>query len=167
MLETLAGQHDANLISLIGQTTVPEMAAVIRSAALLIGNNSGSMHIAAALTAAHGDPFLRHRAAGAVGAAHAVKPVFSTGATACTPCHGFQCPYQMECLDISPEEIVTAADVMNLLQHRPCLDPPPVAAGQRSASSGGNAMACKSPTREVRGANESSPGMYTAIICIT
>jgi hypothetical protein len=29
--------------------------------------------------------------------------------TECSPCYGFQCPYQMECLDISPNEVVREA----------------------------------------------------------
>lgn len=28
--------------------------------------------------------------------------------TPCSPCYAFTCPYQLECLDISPEEVVAA-----------------------------------------------------------
>ncbi len=28
--------------------------------------------------------------------------------TACSPCYAFTCPYSLECLDISPEEVVAA-----------------------------------------------------------
>ncbi|MBX6313635.1 MAG: hypothetical protein IRY99_12065, partial [Isosphaeraceae bacterium] len=34
--------------------------------------------------------------------------------TACSPCHLFRCPYQMECLEIPPEEVV--AEVLGLLE---------------------------------------------------
>jgi hypothetical protein len=32
--------------------------------------------------------------------------------TPCSPCFAFQCPYNMECLDFAPEEVVDAALTM-------------------------------------------------------
>jgi ADP-heptose:LPS heptosyltransferase len=29
--------------------------------------------------------------------------------TSCSPCYGFTCPYEMECLDIPPAEVADAA----------------------------------------------------------
>ena len=115
LLETLADQH-TRIHSLIGQTSVPEMAAVIRRAALLLGNNSGSMHIAAALQRPmvilfSGTEVLEQWAP------RTREALLLNRATACAPCHGFQCPYQMECLDIPAREV--AENVINLLKTGP------------------------------------------------
>jgi ADP-heptose:LPS heptosyltransferase len=84
------------------------MAGILRRAGLLIGNNSGAMHIADAV----GTPMVilysgaelreqwRPRSAPAV---------LLTRPAACSPCHRMQCPYSMECLDIPPEKVVEKA----------------------------------------------------------
>ncbi len=94
-------------ISLAG-CSVPVMAAVLGRAALLVGNNSGPMHMADAL----GTPMVilfsgtelreqwRPRRAPAR---------LLTRPTACAPCHALRCPYNMECLDIPAEEVVEEA----------------------------------------------------------
>ena len=91
-----------------GQTTVPELAGVVRRAGLVIANNSGPLHLADAF----GRPMVilysgtdlesqwRPRRAPAR---------LLRRPTACTPCYGFRCPYHMECLDIPPEEVVQHA----------------------------------------------------------
>jgi ADP-heptose:LPS heptosyltransferase len=89
-------------------TSVGVMAGILRRAGLLIGNNSGPMHIADAV----GTPMVilysgaelreqwRPRSAPAV---------LLTRPAACSPCHRMQCPYSMECLDIPPEKVVEQA----------------------------------------------------------
>jgi ADP-heptose:LPS heptosyltransferase len=104
----LAKGGNPRLVSLVGATSIPEMAAVIRGSAMVIANNSSSLHIADAF----GRPCLvlysgteyesqwRPRRS-----AHRLMRI----ETDCSPCFLFQCPYQMECLDISPKEVARAA----------------------------------------------------------
>lgn len=111
-LENLAARHPG-IISLIGQTTVPEMGAVIQRSRLVIANNSGSMHFAAAFRRPmvilfSGTELLEQWAPNTPDARFLFRPV------PCSPCHGFQCPYQLECLDIPPQDV--AQEVLNLLR---------------------------------------------------
>ena len=106
-LESLAGSSPL-VHSLIGKTSVVEMAEIIRRSALVIANNSGSMHIADAFQRPmvilfSGTETLQQWMPRSPNARILNRP------TECTPCRGFQCPYQMECLDVPAEEIVTTA----------------------------------------------------------
>ncbi len=93
---------------LAGGYSVPVMAGVLRRAALLVGNNSGPMHIADAV----GTPMVilfsgtdlqdQWRPRG-------VPARLMTRPTACAPCRAMRCPYNMECLDIPAEEVVEEA----------------------------------------------------------
>lgn len=96
------------VVSLAGATSVPELAAVIERAALVVTNNSGSMHIA--------DAFGRPQVVLFSGTelesqwAPRSSPLrLYRRDTACAPCHRFTCPHDMECLDISPDAVVDAA----------------------------------------------------------
>lgn len=106
-LENLAARH-SGVISLIGQTTVPEMGAIIQHSRLVIANNSGAMHFAAAFRRPmvilfSGTELLEQWVPNTPGARFLFRPV------SCSPCHGFQCPYQMECLDIPLQEVTQHA----------------------------------------------------------
>ena len=84
---------------------MPELAGVINRAALVIANNSGPLHMADAL----GRPMVimysgtewesqwRPRSAPAT---------LMRRETSCSPCFAFQCPYNMECLDFEPDDVV-------------------------------------------------------------
>jgi ADP-heptose:LPS heptosyltransferase len=105
--EELARDNE-KIVSLVGKTSIPELAALIRGAALVIANNSASLHIA--------DAFQRPLIVLYSGTEHESqwKPRSSTHrllrrATECSPCFSFDCPYSMECLDIPPEEVVESA----------------------------------------------------------
>lgn len=103
------------LVSLAGKTSVPELAAVIGRAALVLANNSGPLHMADAL----GRPMVimysgtewesqwRPRTALAAGRAKLMRRD-----TACSPCFAFRCPYNMECLDFEPAAVVAEALAM-------------------------------------------------------
>lgn len=101
------------LVSLIGQTSVPELVAILSRTALLIGCHSGPLHIADAFrrpmvilfsgTDLHSQWYPRHAPARLLS-----RP------THCTPCYRFRCLYHMDCLDITPEEV--AAEVLALLE---------------------------------------------------
>jgi lipopolysaccharide heptosyltransferase II len=108
----LAEGRRGEIVSLVGRTSVPEMAAVIDRAELLLGNDSGPMHIADALNrpmvilysgTEHESQWQPRRAP-----ARLLRVP-----TPCSPCYAFTCPYQMECLDIAPETV--AAEALALL----------------------------------------------------
>jgi len=94
-----------SIVSVMGRTSVPEMAAIIRSSHLVIANNSGPLHIA--------DAFKRPTIALYSGADYEQqwRPRYALSRVlyrpvACSPCHLFKCPGKKECLDIPPDEIV-------------------------------------------------------------
>jgi ADP-heptose:LPS heptosyltransferase len=102
------------VISLVGQTNITEYAAQVRRAALVIANNSSALHIAEAFT--------RPMVVLYSGTEHTTQwePRFSEHrllrrAVWCSPCYLFRCPYEMNCLDIKPEDVVDA--VLELLDH--------------------------------------------------
>ena len=108
ILQVAAENLYGNVHSLVGKTSVPELAAIIRQASLTIAHNSAPMHIADAF----GCPMVilysgtdlvsqwmpRHAPARLL-----CHPVF------CSPCYNFICPFDMQCLDIRPEEVAIAA----------------------------------------------------------
>jgi lipopolysaccharide heptosyltransferase II len=94
--------------SLVGMTSVPDLAAIIRRSSLVIANNSASLHFA--------DAFMRPMVILYSGTEYESqwKPRRAPARllrrpTHCSPCYNFNCPYAMECLDIAPEEVVAAA----------------------------------------------------------
>jgi ADP-heptose:LPS heptosyltransferase len=101
------------VISLVGLTSVPELAGVIRRSSLVLANDSAPMHIA--------DAFLRPMVVLYSGTEleEQWKPRGAPNRllrrpTACTPCYNFRCPYGMECLDIPAEEV--AAEAVRMLR---------------------------------------------------
>jgi lipopolysaccharide heptosyltransferase II len=109
----LAAAQGYPLVSLLGQTDVPELAAVIRRSALLIANDSGPMHF--------GEAFLRPMVILYSGTEleSQWQPRFAPTRllrrpTHCSPCYNFKCPSNMECLDIPPDEVV--AEALSLLK---------------------------------------------------
>jgi ADP-heptose:LPS heptosyltransferase len=108
LVELAAKGSKSNIHSLVGQTSVPELAALICRARLVIANNSASLHIA--------DAFLRPMVILYSGTEYESQwaPRFAPAQllrreTYCSPCYNFCCPYHMECLDIPPEEVLDAA----------------------------------------------------------
>jgi len=100
-------EHD-RVKSLVGMTSVPDLAAIIRRSSLVIANNSASLHFA--------DAFMRPMVILYSGTEYESqwKPRRAPARllrrpTHCSPCYNFNCPYAMECLDIAPEEVVAAA----------------------------------------------------------
>ena len=91
-----------------GKTTISVLSGVIGRAALVLANDSGPMHIADALrrpmvilySGTELESQWEPRDAPAV---------LLRRETACSPCYGFTCRYDMECLDIPPSEVADAA----------------------------------------------------------
>ncbi|MBW3579591.1 MAG: glycosyltransferase family 9 protein [Actinobacteria bacterium] len=99
--------------SLVGRTTVSELAAVIARAALVVCNNSGPLHLADALR--------RPVVVLYSGTDHesqwwprASPHRLLRRVTTCSPCFAFECPYDHECLDIGAEEV--AARCLEVLE---------------------------------------------------
>jgi ADP-heptose:LPS heptosyltransferase len=104
----LAAAASGPIVSLVGQTSVPELAAAVRRAALVIANDSGPMHLA--------DAFERPMVILYSGTEYESQwqprrapHILLRRPTPCSPCYAFRCPYNMECLDIPPAEVVAAA----------------------------------------------------------
>lgn len=96
------------VVSLAGLTTLPELAAIIDGAALVIGNNSAPMHLA--------DAFRRPMVVTYSGTdreeqwrPRAAPAALLRRPTGCSPCYRFTCPYDGACLDIPPAEVACAA----------------------------------------------------------
>ena len=103
----LAASHPM-VRSLVGETDVPTLVALIARAGIVFANDSGPMHMADALR--------RPMVILYSGTEHESQwsPRFAPSMllrepTHCTPCHRFVCPYHMECLDIAPARVVDAA----------------------------------------------------------
>jgi ADP-heptose:LPS heptosyltransferase len=113
-LSPLTGAHpSARIVPLVGETSVPALAAVIARAALLVTSHSGPMHLADAVgcpaVVLFSGTDLEQQWELRTSAARLLRRP-----TPCSPCYRFTCPYHMECLDISPGEI--AAACLDLLE---------------------------------------------------
>lgn len=106
----VSGRMKTSAIDLTGATIVGLLPALLSRASLLITNDSGPMHIAAAVgtpVVALFGPTSEVRT-GPYGIGHSVL----TGNVSCRPCFSRTChnPLQMECLRIvSPEQVLAAA----------------------------------------------------------
>lgn len=108
----LACDSENHIISLVGQTSIPEMAAVIQRSQLVIANDSGPMHIADALARPMVILFSGTELEQQWQPRKALAQLLRRP-TDCSPCYRFNCLYQMECLDIPPAEVATTC--LNLL----------------------------------------------------
>jgi ADP-heptose:LPS heptosyltransferase len=93
------------IINLVGTTNITQYAAIVSNAALLVSNNSASMHI--------GDAFQRPMIILYSGTEYKSQwaprhspAVLLNRDTWCSPCFKFDCPYNLECLDIPVSEII-------------------------------------------------------------
>jgi ADP-heptose:LPS heptosyltransferase len=112
-LESLRQAADLPRVSwLVGATSLDEFAAIIAAARLVIANNSSALHFA--------DAFNRSMVILYSGTEYESQWRPRKGSarllrrpTSCSPCYLFRCPYQLECLDIEPSEVVE--NVLELL----------------------------------------------------
>jgi heptosyltransferase-2 len=130
-LGSAAERHEAEVVAraargaaanLAGQTTLPVLAALLARARLLLSNDSGALHVAAAVgTPAVGvfgptDP----RATGPLGRAEIVRH-----RVPCSPCRYRVCPIEHPCMAaVAPERVLAAA---RALLAGDAADPPPAA----------------------------------------
>jgi lipopolysaccharide heptosyltransferase II len=104
----LAQQRSPSVVSLAGLTSMPELAALVQRADLVVAANSASLHVADALnrpvlvlySGAEEIEQWRPR--------HAPSVLLGRFAE-CSPCHEFECPRDMRCLNIEPAEVAEHA----------------------------------------------------------
>lgn len=96
-------------VSLAGETTLPEFAAVVGGAALVIANNTSIMHIADALRVPSVVLFAGTELESQWRPRGAPARLLRRD-TRCAPCYRFVCPFRQECLDVRPDEVVRAAE---------------------------------------------------------
>jgi len=97
--------------SLLGGTTLPEYAALVERAALVVCGNTLPLHLADAV----GTPLLALFSGTDLEAQwgpRAVPARLLRRPTACHPCYRFDCPIGLPCLDIPPAEVVAGAVAM-------------------------------------------------------
>ncbi|QYO62524.1 glycosyltransferase family 9 protein [Leptolyngbya sp. 7M] len=100
-------------LDLVGATSLAELVALVAHARIVLTNNTSTMHIADAT----GTPSVILFAGTELESQW--KPRYSPNrvlrrSTVCSPCYQFQCLYQLQCLDIPPETVITAG--LELLQ---------------------------------------------------
>ncbi len=102
------------LVNLVGKTRIRQLSVVFDRVALLIANDSGPIHVAAAcrvpVLACFGPT--NPKATGPYGTGHVTMV---SAATACRPCGLRECrnPYYLECLDsLAVEDVVSRAEHM-------------------------------------------------------
>lgn len=112
-------QHSAPLlatlgsyaINLIGATNLTELAALIANAKLMLSNNTSTMHIADATRTPSVILFAGTEYESQWQPRHTAAQLLRQP-TPCSPCYAFTCPYNLECLDISPEQVVEAGLIL-------------------------------------------------------
>lgn len=106
-VDTIATFAKGRFRSLVGQTSLPDLVALIRSAKLLVTNDSASLHIASLLgtptVALFGPTDPRKYGPRSAKSRVVRKALF------CSPCEKAECPYHHECMEeLSSEEVYQA-----------------------------------------------------------
>lgn len=93
---------------LVGRTSIVEAAAVIAGARLVVATNSAPLHLADAA----GRPLVVLYSGTELESQFAPRSVPARvlrRPTPCSPCRAFACPYDLDCLDVPPGDVVDAA----------------------------------------------------------
>lgn len=104
----LLAQLGDRAIDLIGKTTLPELIALIAEAELVLTNNTSTMHIADATQTPSVILFSGTEQKSQWQPRHSPNRLLRRS-TVCSPCYAFTCPYDLQCLDIAPKEVIEAA----------------------------------------------------------
>jgi len=101
-------------IDLIGKTNLTELTLYIANARLVLTNNTSTMHIADAVNAPMIVLFAGTELECQWQPRHTSFRLLRRSTT-CSPCYTFTCPYNLQCLNISPEIVVSnALELLNL-----------------------------------------------------
>jgi ADP-heptose:LPS heptosyltransferase len=94
-------------IDVIGRTSVPDLAALVAGARLVLTNNTLALHLADAvrtsLVVVYSGTDLESQWRPRQAASRILRHP-----TPCSPCYLLTCPYDRECMDISPAEVAAA-----------------------------------------------------------
>lgn len=106
-------------IDLMGQTTLPELVALVEGAAILLTNNTSTMHMADATRTPQVVMFAGTEYE-CQWEPRAGRSRLLRQPTVCSPCYAFSCRYDLPCLAISSDRVLAAA--LELLQEgdTPC-----------------------------------------------
>jgi ADP-heptose:LPS heptosyltransferase len=94
-------------VDLVGATDLPELAALVEGARLVLTNNTSTMHLADALRAPSVVLFSGTELEEQWGPRDAPHRLLRRE-TWCSPCYAFTCPYNLECLDVPSNEVAEA-----------------------------------------------------------
>ncbi|MBV9387685.1 MAG: glycosyltransferase family 9 protein [Chroococcidiopsidaceae cyanobacterium CP_BM_ER_R8_30] len=94
-------------LDFIGTTTLPQLAALIAEARLVLTNNTATMHLADATRTPNVVLFAGTEYESQWQPRYSPSRLLRNP-TACSPCYAFTCPYNLECLDIPPTAVVAA-----------------------------------------------------------
>lgn len=98
--------------SLAGRTDLHQLTGVLRRARLFVGNDSGPMHLAAAVSTPTVGVFTSTSPAWTAPRGPRTRAVGAPDLF-CAPCFLPRCPYQLECLDmVSAADVIEAADAL-------------------------------------------------------
>jgi histidinol-phosphate phosphatase family protein len=108
LCEGIAARAEAACLA--GETSLPELAALLEKAALFVGNDSGPMHLAAAMGTPTVGIFLS-TSPGWTAPRGASAAAVGGGRVHCAPCFASTCAYDFECLvSVSVDEVLAAID---------------------------------------------------------
>ncbi len=94
-------------VDLVGATGLSELAALVEGARLVLTNNTSTMHLLDALRTPGVVLFSGTELEEQWHPRDAPHRLLRCE-TPCSPCYAFACPYNLECLDIPPEEVAEA-----------------------------------------------------------
>jgi ADP-heptose:LPS heptosyltransferase len=100
----MLGVLDGRGVDLVGATDLSALAALVEGARLVLTNNTSTMHLADALRAPTVVLFSGTELEEQWRPRHTIYRLLRRE-TRCSPCYAFTCPYELECLDILPEEV--------------------------------------------------------------
>ena len=103
----LLGALDDRGVDLVGATDLSTLAALVEGARLVLTNNTSTMHLVDALRTPAVVLFSGTELEGQWRPRDAPHRLLRRE-TWCSPCYAFVCPYNLECLDIPPEEVAEA-----------------------------------------------------------
>lgn len=98
-------------VNLIGETELPEFAALIGGAALVLTNNTSALHLADALNVRALCTYAGTELESQWAPRQAPHRLLRRP-TPCSPCYAFRCPYHHECLDFTPDEVAASGEAL-------------------------------------------------------
>jgi ADP-heptose:LPS heptosyltransferase len=104
--DVVAGEP--GVLDLAGALDVPGLAGLLAGAAVAITNNSGGAHLADAVGTPVAVLFAGTEQVEQF-APRSVRSAVLGVPTPCTPCRQLRCPFELQCLDVPPDEVVAAA----------------------------------------------------------